>query len=384
MPRPVPPSADNPLTPIEQRLIDELAMNKTVYFGDDPDNPVEGDKKLININDLVLGQRYESGSWSNRSTVIDDSMHTDRFVLMGLLRGFLNGSTSLIRPSRLSDTIVVGDATEKLRFSGVGTPIWTESVTGLTEIVAQPSGAEQITTDHLIFWTTPNEYEAVIKNRFYFNTDLSPSTVFLRWTAHTDPSKTDEFLVYESCSLFQFNQSIKRGETKYQVDCVDGMFDFTNKPLYLKDMGGKKMYYTGYFSEPVTMYGANVTIGEDTQFYPKNDQWQYKQEQRTLATREHLTRSIKNADFEAENMGFYLVDCTNGNCNVTITDEVHQFTIGDYDNTFSNTSSVFVHIGTDTFTLGTANVGKEYTFIRVGSTFRVYDTEGKFQQEGNV
>ncbi len=108
-----------------------------------------------------------------------------------------------------------------------------------------------------------------------------------------------------------------------------------------------------------------------------------------VASREWVTQrlsgvAIKDTDFEAMNMGFYLVDCTNGNCNVTITDEVYQFTIGDYANTFSNTSSAFVNIGTDTFTLGSVNKGKKYTFIRTENTFRVYDADGKFQQEGNI
>ncbi|MCP4252794.1 MAG: hypothetical protein GY775_05195 [Candidatus Scalindua sp.] len=295
MPRPINPSTGTGtgLTPNQEEILHQLEINDTVYFGSDVKNPKAGDGRLIKVGDLVEGQRYENGVWSTKSTVVANSMHTDRIVLNGLLRGFLDGKTSLIRPSRLSDTIVVGDATEHLRFSGQGTPIYTESVASAatTEIV-QPSGAEEVATKEISFWTEPSEYEMVTQTKFYFNTTATPSSLYVRWTAHTDPLKTEASLVYESCSIFDYTQAIAKSSNNHQIDTATGVFDYSDKPLYLKDMVGNKMYYTVFFSDTATVYGA--TIGG--QFFPKNDQWQYKQTAKNVALEDWVSANTLGKD----------------------------------------------------------------------------------------
>ncbi|MCP4268437.1 MAG: hypothetical protein GY777_23150, partial [Candidatus Brocadiaceae bacterium] len=54
------------------------------------------------------------------------------------------------------------------------------------------------------------------------------------------------------------------------------------------------MYYTVYFSEPVTLKGIRVNLGEKTVFYPPNEQWQYKQTVENIATQDWVNENANN------------------------------------------------------------------------------------------
>lgn len=284
------------LTPDQQAILDELAINDTVYFGDDPANPINGDGRLIKANTIVTGERYEAGTWMVKSTVISNSLYTDRFVAEGILTGFLDHNTSLIRTGRFSDTVVVGEATSNLRLNGCGDVEYTESNGVRNEWTPQPLDTMEISTDTMEFWTTPSEYEMVIQNVFYFNTLISPDHVYIRWTAHTDPLKTEDSLVYESASAFDVQWAKDNNLEDHKVYTADGIFDYSNKPLYLKDMEGAKMYYTIYLSEVCSVYGAEFETAGEMQFYPKNDQWDYKSEQKWVATKDWVEDQPKDLD----------------------------------------------------------------------------------------
>ena len=59
------------LTTLQRRIIQELANNQTLYFGD-PDNPGEGDIIQINKDGVLNAYRYESGIWVFKSALVDN------------------------------------------------------------------------------------------------------------------------------------------------------------------------------------------------------------------------------------------------------------------------------------------------------------------------
>ena len=92
----------------------------------------------------------------------------------------------------------------------------------------------------------------------------------------------------------------------------------------------------------------------------------------------------KDAAFVAENALTYLVDTSGGAVTVTITSDVNEFWIGDWETTWSNTDKVSVIVGVDTVELKSANKGEMFRFTRQGSVFRVYNGAGEFQAEANI
>jgi hypothetical protein len=292
-------SGSGSLSPLEQRLIEEWTNNIVTYYGD-PDTPLEGDVKIILEAGDLNGYRYESAVWVLKSTLVGDSIYTDRFVCVGdLFKGLYNGEDSMVRlATTLAKTLVTGDTDYNQVLTGVGDLLWVESDGVLEHSIPQPLFDEEVTTDFMEFCTDPSEYEKVIQSKFMV-THATATEVKMRWTAHLDVAKTN--LIYESCTEFDYNNAIGQ----CMLDITTGLF-FIEKPLYLSDLGGAKVYYTIYTEFPITYKGHTVDPGgANEQYYPYNEQWDYNAVGKIVAMQDWVDEySVMKDDTDTTEMQF--------------------------------------------------------------------------------
>ncbi|MCP4252164.1 MAG: hypothetical protein GY775_01930, partial [Candidatus Scalindua sp.] len=115
--------------------------------------PEEGNLRMVHEGNNLNGERYENGAWVFKNSIIHGSVVTDKFILKGLLTGFLDDETSLIRTGRQSKSVVVGEADHTLRLNGKGTPIYTKSESDdVTVITAQQDTSVSITSNKFEFF----------------------------------------------------------------------------------------------------------------------------------------------------------------------------------------------------------------------------------------
>jgi len=276
------------LSPLQSRLIEEWATNKIMYLGD-PDNPVEGDMRYVWLLGKIDAERYESNAWVFESTVAGGSIITDRFICEGFLQGIFSGEDSLARLSTLTEkTFILSDTDYHTILTGVGDIQYVQGDGILEHSIPQPDFSEELTTDKMEFWTTPSAFEKVVESIFKFSavTMASFQTVKMRWTAYSMPNETGTKF-HESCSQFNYDNGL--GECS--LDVQTGIFPI-EKPLYLKDFEGAKVYYTIYTSEVLTYLGANVSTPPDMQFYPYNEQRDYNGVGKVVALQDWVIETI--------------------------------------------------------------------------------------------
>lgn len=276
------------LSPLEIRHTQEWVNNGELYWATpendpkgSPDNPKEGDVILKIESGVLNGYRYESGVWVDKSSLINDSIYTDRFIAIGLLRGFYtDGEDSLIRKAlTFLKTIIVGDLDNKLVLYSAGDIEFAKTDGTIQESVPQPFFDEEKTTDQMEFFTDPFNDEKIIKEIFKMS-HATETTTHMRWTAHTAPERTDESLVYESVSQYDYDAD----SDSSLLDITTGVFDIS-KPLQLNDMLGDRMYYTIYTKVPITYLGHTFDVGTvDEQFLPYFNQFDYNGQPREIIT----------------------------------------------------------------------------------------------------
>lgn len=282
-------TAGDQLTPLQVRQVEEWVNNGLMYYGD-PDNPVEGDTRLVHtVGGTLDGERYETGAWISKSIIITDSMITDRFIAFGLLKGFYfqNEVTGMRKALTFDDQIVSGDMDHKLILTGVGDLEYSQGTGSLRVWIPQPDDSQELTTDRMEFFTDPSEDEKVIKTIFKISHPTLTETC-MRWTAHTDPAKTPESLVYESISQFDYDTDSEN----CLLDITTGVFEIS-KPLQLNDMLGAKMYYTIYTKDPITYKGVvSDPGGPDEQFFPWNEQYNWEAFRKKVAMQDWVDEEI--------------------------------------------------------------------------------------------
>ncbi len=92
---------------------------------------------------------------------------------------------------------------------------------------------------------------------------------------------------------------------------------------------------------------------------------------------------VQTSNFVIENASWHKVDTTGGAIAATLGIDVDYFRIGDFEDTWTNANKFSVNVGSTTFEFDKKNSDKEYVFIKVGSTFRIYN-EGVFIDEGDI
>ncbi len=97
-----------------------------------------------------------------------------------------------------------------------------------------------------------------------------------------------------------------------------------------------------------------------------------------------LTPEVKTSDFSVEDQKSYLVDTSLGEITIAVGSTIQSFIIGDYESTWTDTNKVKIVLGTDTIELKLNNASQKYQFVKVGNTFRVYDSLGTFIIGGNI
>ncbi len=272
---------------IIEDLLSILAYKQELNFGD-PGNPKEGDLKFSKEDNVLNGYRYESKvkdgvtvqEWVKHNSLINNSLHADKFVCEGLLKGLYDGENSLIRAGQASQgSIIVGDVDAPLILTSTNKIKHVISDGVLNYRLVQPLFNEELSTREFGFFTNTNGYEKVTQTQLKLNPiDSNGGIIDFRWTAHLDPEKTEDGLFYESCPEFQYLNGVGT-----KLDTNTGLVTY-GKPLYLADLPDQHIYYTLHTKELVTWKGASSDIFGPMQFFPFMEQWSYNTKVDILAS----------------------------------------------------------------------------------------------------